>query len=254
MSSLAKAPIGSPSADGSGAMFDQIASRYDRLNRILSLGLDNSWRRAAVAALVLQPGYKILDVATGTGDLAFEIANSCERVAVVGSDPSPNMLAVAEAKRISSKGPGESVQLEIGDAQQLPYEDDAFDGASIAFGIRNVPDRNQGLREMVRVTKPGGRVVVLELSEPGGGLFSSLARFYVHQVVPRVGAILSGSKEYRYLQQSIEAFPPADQFALMMLDAGLRDVSVRSLTFASCHLYVGRVSDEPVASALAGSV
>lgn len=230
-----------PTADGSGAMFDRIAARYDRLNRILSLGMDRGWRRAAVRALELAPGMKILDLATGTGDLALEIAAAEKDVTVVGVDPSPRMLEVAGEKlgRL-----GDRVSYELGDAQDLQHETDSFDGSTIAFGIRNVPDRLTGLREMARVTRPGGRVAVLELSEPGGGPVSALARLYVHQVVPRIGAFLSGAREYRYLQESIEAFPPAPAFVKMMESAGLTDVTVRPLAFGACHLYVGRATEK----------
>ncbi|MEM1247143.1 MAG: bifunctional demethylmenaquinone methyltransferase/2-methoxy-6-polyprenyl-1,4-benzoquinol methylase UbiE [Acidobacteriota bacterium] len=231
----------SPNADGSGAMFDRIAARYDRLNRILSLGMDRGWRRAAVRALELKPDMRILDLATGTGDLAFEIAAAQDRTTVVGVDPSPNMLEVA-GEKLGDRD--RRVSFEIGDAQDLRHETNSFDGSTIAFGIRNVPDRLAGLREMARVTRPGGRVVVLELSEPGGGPISAFARLYVHQVVPRIGAFLSGAREYRYLQESIEAFPPAAKFVEMMESVGLCDVEVRSLAFGACHLYVGRSEEE----------
>ncbi len=231
-----------PRADGSGVMFDQIAERYDRLNRILSLGLDRGWRRRAVRALELRPGDRVLDLATGTGDLAFEIARSGAEIEVVGVDPSVGMLEVAARKtpRLDSEA---RVSFQVGDAQELELADDAFDGTTIAFGIRNVPNRMRALQEMARVTKPGGRVVVLELSEPGGGLLSSFARLYVHELVPRIGALLSGAPEYRYLQKSIAAFPPAQEFAEMMRASGLDEVHVRPLTLGVCHLYVGRVAE-----------
>jgi demethylmenaquinone methyltransferase/2-methoxy-6-polyprenyl-1,4-benzoquinol methylase len=133
------------------------------------------------------------------------------------------------------------ITLEAGDAQALPYPDDSFDAATIAFGIRNVPDRARGLAEMARVVKPGGRVAVLELSEPKGGVMGPLARFHVHVLVPRIGALLSGAREYRYLQSSIAAFPPPEEFAAMMERAGLVIEKVDRLTFGVCHLYVGRV-------------
>src|SRR5690606_23666848 len=123
-------------------------------------------------------------------------------------------------------GLSERITLVEGDAQQLPFEDASFDAATIAFGIRNVPDRPRALREMARVVRPGGRVAVLELSEPPGGLLGSLARIHVHHIVPFLGALISGSKEYRYLQRSIAAFPPPEQFAATMREAGLDIVSV----------------------------
>ncbi len=223
---------------GSGAMFDAIAPRYDRLNRILSLGVDRRWRRKTVAALQLgdRPA-RVLDVATGTGDLAIEIARRHPAASVVGVDPSEGMLEVGRRKL---RGLDDRVTLEVGDAQALAHPDDSFDGATIAFGIRNVPDRARGLAEMARVVRPGGRVCVLELSEPRGGLLAPFARFHVHVVVPRIGALLSGKREYRYLQKSIAAFPPADEFAAMMATAGLAIEHVVPLTFGVCHLYVGR--------------
>ena len=132
--------------------------------------------------------------------------------------------------------------MRVGDAQDLPFEDDSVDGVTIAFGIRNVPDRPKALREMARVTKASGRVVILELSEPRGGLMGKLARTYVHEVVPRMGALLSGAKEYRYLQRSIEAFPPADVFARTMEEAGLRVLEAPALAFGAAHLYVATPS------------
>lgn len=228
-----------PPADGSGAMFDAIAERYDRLNRILSLGVDRRWRRRTVHALELPPGAEVLDLATGTGDLALAIAEGCPDVRVVGSDPSPRMLEIGERK-IGERGLGERVRLELGDAQRLPFADDRFDGVSIAFGIRNVPDRRAALAEMARVVKPGGRVAILELSEPRKGLLAPLARFHIQTVVPRLGALLSGAREYRYLERSIAAFPPPDEFAEMMRRAGLEVLAVEPLTFGVCHLFVGR--------------
>jgi demethylmenaquinone methyltransferase/2-methoxy-6-polyprenyl-1,4-benzoquinol methylase len=225
---------------GSGAMFDAIASRYDLLNRILSGGVDRRWRRRTVDALQLpadQPA-RVLDVATGTGDLAIAIARRHPLASVVGVDPSENMLAVGRTK-LEKAGLADRVTLAAGDAEQLDYPDASFDGATIAFGIRNVPDRARGLAEMARVVRPGGRVCVLELSEPRGGVMAPLARFHVHVLVPRIGALLSGKREYRYLQSSIAAFPPPEQFAAMMIDAGLRLERAIALTFGVCHLYVG---------------
>ncbi|MBK6580048.1 MAG: bifunctional demethylmenaquinone methyltransferase/2-methoxy-6-polyprenyl-1,4-benzoquinol methylase UbiE [Sandaracinaceae bacterium] len=222
---------------GSGQMFDNIADGYDRLNRIMSMGVDQSWRRKTVAALNVTPGARVLDLATGTGDLAIQIAETHPDCTVVGVDPSVNMLRVGRTKVDAAKL-SKRVTLLEGDAQSLPFDPGSLDAACIAFGIRNVPDRERGLREMARVVKPGGRVCVLELSEPKQGVLSPFARFHIRQVVPRLGAWLSGSKEYRYLQESIAAFPDPEDFAAMMERAGLQMVSLERLTLGVCCLYV----------------
>lgn len=218
-------------------MFDNIADRYDLLNRLISLGIDQSWRRKTVASLALEPSSRVLDLATGTADLAIMIAKLHPGVAITGVDPSNNMLAVGQ-KKVERELLTERVRLLEGDAQALPFDDNSFDGTCIAFGIRNVPDRAQGLREMARVTRSGGRIAILELSEPKGSVMGALARFHVHTVVPWMGAILSGKKEYRYLQKSIAAFPTAQQFATTMDEAGLAVLEVVPLTFGVAHLYV----------------
>jgi demethylmenaquinone methyltransferase/2-methoxy-6-polyprenyl-1,4-benzoquinol methylase len=227
--------------EGSGAMFDGIAHRYDLVNRVISLGIDQSWRKKTVRSLELKAGAKVLDLATGTGDLAIMVSRMHPDVTIVGVDPSEKMLEVGQKKLIES-ALTDRIQLKVGDAQALEFPDRTFDGLCIAFGIRNVPDRLKGLREMARVTKAGGRVAILELSEPRGGVLGPLARFHVHNVVPAVGALLSGAPEYRYLQKSIAAFPPSEEFEALMNQAGLRIVASTPLTFGVCHLYVG----EPV--------
>jgi len=218
-------------------MFDQIAGRYDLLNRLMSMGIDQSWRRKTVAAMQLPAGARVLDLATGTGDLALMIARLHPDAHVVGSDPSSRMLEVG-AQKVARSGLGARVELELGDAQALPYGDDVFDACCIAFGIRNIPNRSAALSEMARVTKPGGRVAVLELGEPSVGWLSTVARFHVRQVIPRIGGMLSGSREYKYLQESIAAFPAADEFAEQMRASGLRVLDVRPLTFGACTLFV----------------
>ena len=229
---------------GSGAMFDRIAARYDAMNRVLSLGLDRGWRRRTVQALHLGERARVLDLATGTGDLAIAIARMHPGAEVIGLDPSPRMLAIA-ARKLARGGLAERVSLVTGDAQQLPYRNCEMDAATIAFGIRNVPDRRAALREMARVVRPGGRVAVLELGEPRGGLLASAARLHCRYVVPRLGGLLSGSREYRYLQCSMAAFPPAAEFAEMMEGAGLHVIDIVPLTFGVCTLYVATPAEEP---------
>ena len=227
------------SADGSGLMFDQIAKRYDLLNRVISLGLDQSWRTKLINALPKEG--ELLDVATGTADVALAIAKRNPSTRVVGLDPSVGMLDVGRLK-IGKRALHERVSLEVGSALEMSYEDDRFEGSCVAFGVRNFPDRLQGLKEMRRVTKPGGPVAILELSEPRGGLFAPFARFHVHHVVPWMGAILSGNKEYRYLQKSVAAFPPPEVFKGLMEEAGLVDIQVERMPFGVAHLYVGRAT------------
>jgi len=229
---------------GSGAMFDRIADRYDTLNRLLSLGVDQGWRRRTVNALKLTGGARVLDLATGTADLAIAIARRQPDAQVVGLDPSAGMLAVG-AEKLRRLGLDERVELVEGDAEALPFADDSFDGVSIAFGIRNVPDRARALAEMARVTRPAGRIAILELGEPRGSVLGPLARFHVHRVVPTLGAWLSGASEYRYLERSIAAFPPAEVFADLMRGAGLDVLSVEPLTFGVCTLYVARPAAKP---------
>jgi demethylmenaquinone methyltransferase / 2-methoxy-6-polyprenyl-1,4-benzoquinol methylase len=224
---------------GSGEMFDAIAPRYDLLNRLLSLGIDQRWRRLLVERLELQPGAFVLDHATGTADLAILIARSAPGIRVVGVDPSSEMLRVGRAK-VEAAGLAERVTLQTGSAEDLSsFADGSVDAVSMAFGIRNVPDRPRALRELARVTRPGGRIAILELSEPRSGILGPLARLHVHQIVPWVGGLLSGAREYRYLQKSIAAFPPPSEFARLMADSGMRVQSVEPLTFGACHLYVG---------------
>jgi demethylmenaquinone methyltransferase/2-methoxy-6-polyprenyl-1,4-benzoquinol methylase len=233
---------------GSGAMFDRIAARYDTVNRVLSLGLDQRWRRRVVRALGIAKGDlgehpRVLDVATGTGDLAIEIARACPGATVIGLDPSPGMLAIAQRK-LAKRGLADRVSLVEGDAQALPQKNCEVDAATIAFGIRNVPDRAKGLRELARVVRPGGRIAVLELGEPQKGVLAAAARFHSHHFVPRIGALLSGKREYRYLQKSVAAFPPAEQFADMMRASGLKVLEVVPMTFGVCTLYLATPAEE----------
>lgn len=231
------------SEPGSGAMFDGIAARYDLLNRLLSLGLDRRWRRRAVAALPRHAGARVLDLATGTADVAIEVLRQNPDAEVVGLDPAPEMLRIGADKAAAA---GLSIELGKGRAESLPFGDASFDGVTIAFGIRNVPDRDAALREMARVTRPGGRVVILELVEPGTGLLSLPARIWVRHLVPRLGALLSGAREYRYLQSSIARFPAPADFVRQMRAAGLEVVETRAMTCGACCLFVARpLSTEP---------
>jgi len=230
---------GQPPFPGSGAMFDRIAGRYDLLNRLMTFGLDRRWRRLAVAALELRAGCRVLDLATGTADMALEALRQCPEAEAVGLDPSPGMLEIGRLK-VGEAGLGERIELRRGHAEALPFADRSFDGVCIAFGIRNVPDRAAGLREMARVTRLSGRIAVLEGTEPRNGPLAPLVRGHLRQVVPRLGALLSRAPEYRYLQRSIGAFPPAPDFARLMAACGLEVLRIRSLGFGACTLFVAR--------------
>lgn len=224
---------------GSGEMFDRIARRYDMLNRVLSMGIDQRWRKRTVRALELGPHATVLDLATGTGDLAFGILAEHPDSRVIGIDPSRAMLDIAEQKA-ERRGLAERIDLRMGDAHAIPQGDASVDAVTIAFGLRNVPDRQLGLDEMARVVVPGGRIAILELGQPRGRVLGPLARFHIHKVVPQIGALLSGAREYRYLERSIAAFPPPDTVEDMIRSAGLEPVSTSPLTLGACYLFVAR--------------
>ncbi|MFO0723283.1 MAG: bifunctional demethylmenaquinone methyltransferase/2-methoxy-6-polyprenyl-1,4-benzoquinol methylase UbiE [Myxococcota bacterium] len=231
---------------GSGAMFDRIARRYDLLNRVISLGLDQRWRRRLVSAVLPGSAEKLLDLATGTADVAIAAAKLRPEVTVVGVDPSAAMIEEGQHKLRAQQLQGR-VSLELGNAEALHFPNASFDGVSIAFGIRNVPDRKRALMEMARVTKPGGVVGILELGEPKAGPLAALARVHIHRIVPALGAFLSGDSEYRYLARSIAAFPRPEAFCALMEEAGLVEVRAERLSFGAVYLYLGRAPTTPAA-------
>jgi demethylmenaquinone methyltransferase/2-methoxy-6-polyprenyl-1,4-benzoquinol methylase len=228
---------GRPEKENVRAMFDAIAPRYDLLNRVLSARVDVAWRREAVAALAVRQGDHILDLATGTGDLLLEEL-AAGAAPSVGADLSFGMLRLAGPKLARAGVVGARVCQ--GDAERLPFADASFDGASIAFGIRNVLDRAQGLREMRRVVKPGRRVVVLEFHETTG-VVGTFFRFYFNHVLPQIGALVSSRAAYSYLPRSVANFESPDGFRTLMSAAGLQSVASRPLTFGIAWLHVGEV-------------
>lgn len=225
---------------GSGAMFDRIAGRYDLLNRLMSLGLDQRWRRKLVDEVARDaPRGPLLDLATGTADVAIMAAQRLPERTVLGVDPSAEMLARGRTK-VEAAGLSSRLSLHEGDAQALStVADHSVAMVTMSFGIRNVPDRARALREMVRVLMPSGRVGILELGEPRDGPLSVLSRFHVHTIVPTLGAVLSRDAEYKYLARSIAAFPAPEVFAQLMRDAGFVDVTTTPLSFGALHLYAG---------------
>jgi demethylmenaquinone methyltransferase / 2-methoxy-6-polyprenyl-1,4-benzoquinol methylase len=223
------------------AMFASIARRYDKGNQVLSMGLHHQWRRSTVRASGAKAGDRVLDCATGTGDLAFAFQRAVGREGhVLGTDFCAEMLEIARAKAEQERVP---TQFEEADALQLPYDDGSFDIASIAFGIRNVDDPAKGVAEMARVVRPGGTVTVLEFGQPGGALFGPLYRFYSAHVIPRIGGWLTGKRDaYEYFHRTSSEFPSGPAFVALMENTE-RFSSVRSLslTLDIAHVYVGTV-------------
>jgi len=220
-------------------MFDTIAPRYDLLNRLLSLGIDRQWRTFAVAQIKSSHCGKVLDIATGTGDVALEIARQTTTdVTIVGADISREMVEIGKQKVAASTHSGR-ITFEIAPCEELPFGEEEFDSTTIAFGIRNVVDRQKGLSEMYRVLKPGGRAVILEFSMPSSPLFERLYRFYFLTVLPKIGGIFSKQSAYQYLPDSVLEFPSRDEFKAMMATAGFRNIRHFDLTFGISTVYVG---------------
>lgn len=221
------------------SMFGSIAPRYDFLNRLLSLGIDRAWRRIAVGMTRCGDNARVLDVATGTGDVALEIARSTPASAtIVGLDFCKEMVEIGREKVARSPYAGR-IEFGIAPCEEIPYPDDTFDAVTIAFGIRNVVDRARGLAEMTRVLKPGGRLVVLEFSTPKSKLFGMLYNFYFLRVLPTVAGLFSPKSAYEYLPASVLEFPSRERFKEMMAEAGLKNPLHRDLTFGIAAVYVG---------------
>jgi demethylmenaquinone methyltransferase / 2-methoxy-6-polyprenyl-1,4-benzoquinol methylase len=222
------------------AMFDRIAGLYDRMNTVMTAGLHHQWRRRAADLASLSAGARALDVATGTGDLAFELAR---RVApggeVVGTDFSERMLELARAKAL---GRGEQlVRFEPANALALPFADGEFDAATVGFGARNFSDLERGMREMVRVVRPGGQVVVLEITAPRRPPLSIFYELWFDRVIPVLGRIAGDAQAYSYLPSSVRRFPGPDELAAIMWECGLREVRYVLTAGGIIALHAGQV-------------
>ncbi|HKI55651.1 MAG TPA: bifunctional demethylmenaquinone methyltransferase/2-methoxy-6-polyprenyl-1,4-benzoquinol methylase UbiE [Trueperaceae bacterium] len=219
------------------AMFSTIAPRYDVLNRLLSFGVDRRWRVQAARAALAGGAARVLDVATGTGDLAFTLAGIAPAAEVTGVDFAEPMLQRARAKARAHRG---RVRFQVGDGTALGFPDGSFDAVTIGYGLRNFGDIDAGLREFLRVLAPGGRLVVLEFPPPPTGAFGSFYRFYFRRVLPAVGGLVSGrAAAYRYLPASVIAFPPPDALAERMREIGFGDVRYCLQTFGISAIHVG---------------
>ncbi|MBI5750384.1 MAG: bifunctional demethylmenaquinone methyltransferase/2-methoxy-6-polyprenyl-1,4-benzoquinol methylase UbiE [Nitrospinae bacterium] len=221
-------------------MFSSIAHRYDLLNKLLSLRRDVYWRRFAVKELLKGEGNLFLDVATGTGDCAIEILRQGgEKKRVIGVDFTPEMI-YAGRKKVEREGLSDYITLLETNAMGLPFDDNYFDGAISAFGVRNFSDISKGIREMRRVIKDNGKVVILEFTNPSNKIFKKIYHLYFKRILPFIGGIISGRRyAYQYLPDSVMEFPGQKEFKKIMEEEGLNDVKYFNLTFGIVAVHVG---------------
>lgn len=219
-------------------MFDNIAPTYDKLNHIMSLNIDRMWRRRVMRIVRRAKAHKIMDVATGTGDLAIAMAKRVDRTQILGVDLSEEMLAVARRK-IEKQGLEERIMLEKGDAENLSMvASESIDAITVAFGVRNFEHIERGLSELYRTLKPGGKLVVLEFSMPKNRLVRWVYSQYAHRLLPRIGGMISKDKQaYTYLPDSVEEFPAPERFSDMLREAGFCRVKARSQSFGIAYIY-----------------
>lgn len=218
-------------------MFDNIAPRYDLLNQILSAGVHARWRKLTIDSLGAKQPKRILDIATGTADLAIE-ALRLQPDSVVGVDISEEMLAVGR-KKLSERKLDERIELRYGDAEALDFEDESFDAAMVSYGVRNFGDLDQGLSEIRRVLKPGGQLAVLEFSRPSG-IVAPFFDLYFRKICPLIGRLVSKDmRAYSYLYESVQAFPSGQEFLDHLSKTGFSQATCKRLTFGISSLYIG---------------
>ena len=224
--------------EGIRRLFNSIASDYDRLNHILSLNIDKGWRRKAVKEIADKDSpVKVLDVACGTGDFTIEIAKKVSAGSeVIGVDISEGMMEIGKEKILKA---GVAAEMSVADCEALPYDQNTFDRIAVGFGVRNFEHLDLGLREMCRVLKPDGKLVILELSLPSNRLVRGCYMLYFQKILPMVGGFLSGDRgAYEYLRTSVLRFPAPDKFIEMLKSAGFEQVEHRPLTFGICRMYI----------------
>lgn len=234
--------MGGPKPDFVEEMFDSIAPEYDALNHILSLDADKGWRRRSIRRIIDRNfRQNVLDIACGTGDFSIQIASSSHpQTTVIGFDLSQGMLDVMTQK-VRAANLSERITTLHGNCESLPFDNDSFDVVTIAFGIRNVERREVALREMLRVLKPGGTVLILELSVPSSTIIRKLYEIYFLHILPYIGGKVSGKKSaYEYLPASVLKFPGRDEWMVTMRQCGFADVRHKAYTFGICRQYIGR--------------
>lgn len=221
-------------------MFNSIAFRYDFLNRFLSAGIDVSWRKKAIKQLKDIRPQRILDVATGTADVALLTYKMLQPHRITGIDISEGMLELGR-KKIEKAGWQKHIVLQAGDSEALQFEDNTFDAITVAFGVRNFQNLDKGLKEMLRVLKPGGKLVVLEFSKPKQTAFKGLYKLYMNIIAPGFGKMFAKNKDaYQYLNASVQAFPEGQQFLNIMHEAGFTQTYLKTLTLGICTIYCGK--------------
>jgi demethylmenaquinone methyltransferase / 2-methoxy-6-polyprenyl-1,4-benzoquinol methylase len=223
------------------SMFDNIAKHYDFLNHFLSLGIDKIWRRKMIAELVEVQPKSILDVATGTADVAINTIKQLKikDLKIVGVDISNEMLNVGR-KKLVTEGVNDVIELHLGDSENLPFQSNNFDAVTVAYGVRNFENLERGLAEMHRVLNANGKIVVLEFSRPRIFPFRQLFNFYFKNILPTIGKLTSkDNRAYSYLYESVQAFPDGDDFLTVLNKVGFKNTSCTTLTLGICSLYIG---------------
>lgn len=218
-------------------MFDNIAFRYDFLNRFLSAGIDKGWRKKAIKQLIPLAPKNILDVATGTGDFAINSYEILKPEKIIGIDISEGMLEIGR-KKIEKAGLQSVIELQHGDSEAILFDDNTFDAVTVAFGVRNFENLEKGLSEIKRVLRPGGRLVVLEFSKPSAPVVKELYQFYMKVITPKIGAIVSKNNDaYQYLNDSVLQFPEKASFIQILNQSGYRNTFYKTLTLGICSIY-----------------